>query len=213
MIRVLVVDDHRLVRAGIRRILDEAPHVEVVGEADSGEAALAQVREHRPQVVLMDVNMPGIGGLEATRKLLRINPELKIVALTVHGAEPYPSRLLEAGAVGYVTKGCDEGEILDAIRKVAAGERYLGADIARQMALSGLEHGGGNPFDRLSQREVQVMMLVTAGRKLQEISDTLCLSPKTVSTYRYRLYEKLGVSNDVELTRLAIRHGLIEQTD
>lgn len=213
MIRVLVVDDHRLVRAGIRRILDEASHVEVVGEADSGEAALAQVREHRPQVVLMDVNMPGIGGLEATRKLLRIDPELKIVALTVHGAEPYPSRLLEAGAVGYVTKGCDEGEILDAIRKVAAGERYLGADIARQMALSGLEHGGGNPFDRLSQREVQVMMLVTAGRKLQEISDTLCLSPKTVSTYRYRLYEKLGVSNDVELTRLAIRHGLIEQTD
>ena len=213
MIRVLVVDDHRLVRAGIRRILDEASHVEVVGEADSGEAALQQVREHRPQVVLMDVNMPGIGGLEATRKLLRIDPELKIVALTVHGAEPYPSRLLEAGAVGYVTKGCDEGEILDAIRKVAAGERYLGADIARQMALSGLEHGGGNPFDRLSQREVQVMMLVTAGRKLQEISDTLCLSPKTVSTYRYRLYEKLGVSNDVELTRLAIRHGLIEQTD
>ncbi len=213
MIRVLVVDDHRLVRAGIRRILDEASHVEVVAEADSGEAALQQVREHRPQVVLMDVNMPGMGGLEATRKLLRIDPELKIVALTVHGAEPYPSRLLEAGAVGYVTKGCDESEILDAIGRVAAGERYLGADIARQMALSGLEHGGGNPFDRLSQREVQVMMLVTAGRKLQEISDTLCLSPKTVSTYRYRLYEKLGVSNDVELTRLAIRHGLIEQTD
>ena len=213
MIRVLVVDDHRLVRAGIRRILDEAPHVEVVGEADSGETAVQQVREHRPQVVLMDVNMPGMGGLEATRKLLRIDPELKIVALTVHGSEPYPSRLLEAGAVGYVTKGCDEREILDAIRRVAAGERYLGADIARQMALSGLEHGAGNPFDRLSQREVQVMMLVTAGRKLQDISDTLCLSPKTVSTYRYRLYEKLGVSNDVELTRLAIRHGLIEQAD
>lgn len=213
MIRVLVVDDHRLVRAGIRRILDEASHVHVVAEADSGEAALQQVREHRPQVVLMDVNMPGMGGLEATRKLLRIDPELKIVALTVYGAEPYPSRLLEAGAVGYVTKGCDEGEILDAISKVAAGERYLGADIARQMALSGLEHGGGNPFDRLSQREVQVMMLVTAGRKLQEISDTLCLSPKTVSTYRYRLYEKLGVGNDVELTRLAMRHGLIEQAD
>ena len=145
--------------------------------------------------------------------MLRIAPDLKIVALTVYGAEPYPSRLLEAGAVGYVTKGCHESEILEAIRKVAAGERYLGADIARQMALSGLEHGPGNPFDRLSQREIQVMMLVTAGRKLQDISDTLCLSPKTVSTYRYRLYEKLGVSNDVELTRLAIRHGLIEQAD
>jgi two-component system invasion response regulator UvrY len=159
----------------------------------------------------MDVHMPGIGGLEATRKLLRVDAELKIIALTVHVDEPYPSRLLEAGALGYLTKGCDEAEIVRAIQTVYRGERYISADIARQMALSGLDGSRSNPFAKLSQREIQVMMMVTEGHKLQEISDSLCLSPKTVSTYRYRLYEKLGVSNDVELTRLAIRHGMIDR--
>ncbi len=211
MIRVLLVDDHQLIRTGIRRILDDAADLEVVGEADSGEEALRLTREAHPQVVLMDVNMPGIGGLEATRKLLRIDPDLCIVALTVHVDEPYPSRLLEAGALGYLTKDCNEAEIVRAIRTVAVGrQRYLSAGIAQQMALSGLAGGARNPFERLSQREVQVMLMVTEGNRPQEISDRLCLSPKTVSTYRYRLYEKLGVTNDVELTRLAIRHGLIE---
>lgn len=210
MIRVLLVDDHQLVRSGIRRILDDAEDVEVCAEAGSGEEALTLVRQVKPEVVLMDVNMPGIGGLEATRKLLRIDANLKIIALTVHMEEPYPSRLLEAGALGYLTKGCCEEEILNAIRAVHGGERYIGSDIARQMALSGLSGKSRNPFERLSQREVQVMMMITQGHKVQEISDILCLSPKTVSTYRYRLYEKLGVSNDVELTHLAIRHDMID---
>lgn len=210
MIKVLLVDDHQLVRTGIRRILDDAEDVEVCGEAGSGEDALKLVKQTGPEVVLMDVNMPGIGGLEATRKLLRIDDRLRIIALTVHVDEPYPSRLLEAGALGYLTKGCDELEILDAIRVVHTGQRYIGADIARQMALSGLAGRNRNPFDKLSQREIQVMMMITQGHKVQEISDVLCLSPKTVSTYRYRLYDKLGVSNDVELTHLAIRHHMID---
>jgi len=209
MIKVLLVDDHQLVRAGIRRILDESEDVEVCAEAGSGEEALSLVRWTRPEVVLMDVNMPGIGGLEATRKLLRIDENLKIIALTVHMEEPYPSLLLEAGAMGYLTKGCCEQEILTAIRTVYKGERYIGSDIARLLALSGLSGKSRNPFDRLSQREIQVMMMITQGHKVREISDILCLSPKTVSTYRYRLYEKLGVSNDVELTHLAIRHAMI----
>lgn len=212
MIKVVLVDDHQLVRTGIRRILFDAEGIEVIGEADSGEQALEIVRQLRPDVVLMDVHMPGIGGLEATRKLLRIDPKLKILTLTVYGNEPYPSRLLEAGALGYLTKDCSAHEMLSAIRTIARGERYIYASIARQMALSGLDGQPKNPFAKLSQREVQVMMMVTAGRKLQEISEALCLSPKTVSTYRYRLYEKLGVSNDVELTRLAIRFGMIEKT-
>jgi len=211
VINVVLVDDHQLVRSGIRRILDDAEDVRVVGEAASGEEALKLVKQARPSVVLMDVNMPGIGGLEATRKLLRIDENLKIIALTVHVDEPYPSRLLEAGALGYLTKGCDENEIITAIRAVQRGERYIGADIARQMALSGLSGSSRNPFGKLSQREVQVMMMITKGHKVQEISDVLCLSPKTVSTYRYRLYEKLGVDNDVELTHLAIRHDMIDQ--
>jgi two-component system invasion response regulator UvrY len=210
MIRVLLVDDHQLVRTGIRRLLDDCADLNVVGEADSGEAALRLAREQHPDVILMDVNMPGIGGLEATRKLLRIDPQVRIIALTVHVDEPYPSRLLEAGALGYLTKDCNEAEIIKAIRTVSRGQRYIGAVIAQQMALSGLDGAARSPFERLSQREIQVMLMVTEGHRLQEISDRLCLSPKTVSTYRYRLYEKLGVSNDVELTRLAIRHGLID---
>ncbi len=211
MIKVVLVDDHQLVRSGIRRLLDDVEDITVVGEASSGEEALNLVKQSRPEVVLMDVNMPGIGGLEATRKLLRIDENLKIIALTVHVDEPYPSRLMEAGALGYLTKGCDESEIVTAIRTVQRGERFIGADIARQMALSGLSGKNKNPFDKLSQREVQVMMMITRGHKVQEISDVLCLSPKTVSTYRYRLYEKLGVENDVELTHLALRHDMIDR--
>ncbi len=211
MIRTLLVDDHQLVRSGIRRILEDAQDIEVVGEAGTGEEALQLAHETRPDVVLMDVNMPGIGGLEATRKLLRIHPETRIIALTIYMEEPYPSRLMEAGAMGYLTKGCDVEEIIRAIRQVSRGQRYIGTEIARQMALSGMEGRGGNCFEKLSRREMQVMLMITQGHKLQEISDTLCLSPKTVSTYRYRLHEKLGVDNDVELTHLAIRHGLIDQ--
>ncbi|MCC5857443.1 MAG: UvrY/SirA/GacA family response regulator transcription factor [Ectothiorhodospiraceae bacterium] len=211
MIRTLLVDDHQLVRSGIRRILEDAEDIQVVGEAGTGEEALHLARENRPDVVLMDVNMPGIGGLEATRKLLHVHPEMRIIALTIYMDEPYPSKLMEAGAMGYLTKGCDVDEIIRAIRHVSRGERYIGADIARHMALSGFAGRAGNRFEKLSRREMQVMLMITQGHKLQEISDTLCLSPKTVSTYRYRLYEKLGVENDVELTHLAIRHGMIDQ--
>ncbi|MFO7858964.1 MAG: UvrY/SirA/GacA family response regulator transcription factor [Ectothiorhodospiraceae bacterium] len=209
--RVVLVDDHQLVRSGIRRLLDDADHVTVVGEASSGEDALRLVRETRPDVVLMDVSMPGIGGLEATRKLLRIDPGLRIVALSIHVEEPYPSRLLEAGAMGYITKSCDTGEIMGALDAMRRGERYIGSDIAQQMALAGFDGNTGSGLDKLSQREVQVMMMVTQGYKNQEISDTLCLSPKTVSTYRHRLFEKLGVESDVELTHVAIRHGMLDQ--
>ena len=214
MITVALVDDHQIVRTGIRRLLDDEAGILVVGEASSGEQAVELVRENRPQVILMDVHMPGMGGLEATRKLLRIDPGLGVIALTVHMCEPYPSRLMEAGALGYLTKGCDEGEIRRAIDTVHQGKRFVSADIAREMALSGLdcETTDNGPFDKLSQREVQVMLMVTEGHSKQEISDTLFLSPKTVSTYCTRLQEKLGVSNDVELTRLAIRYGFVDDT-
>jgi two-component system invasion response regulator UvrY len=210
MIRVLIVDDHELVRTGIKRILEDTQGIRVIAEASTGEEALQRVREHRPDVVLMDVNMPGIGGLEATRKIIQSHPDLRVIVVTIHVDEPYPTRLLEAGASGYLTKGCAVDEIVDAIQVVHRGERYIGADIARQLALSMLPGGERSPFDKLSQREMQVMLMVTQGHSIQDISDRLCLSPKTVSTYRYRLYEKLGVDNDVELTHLAMRHGMIE---
>jgi len=209
-IRVLLVDDHNLFREAIGHTLERYGFAVVPGGAATGEEAIRLVREQRPDVVLMDVNMPGIGGLEATRRILANHPEVKVIILTVHADDPYPARLLEAGAAGYLTKTCGPEELVTAIRKVHEGERYIGADIARQLALSMLPGGERSPFDRLSQREMQVMLMVTQGHSIQEIADQLSLSPKTVSTYRYRIYEKLGVSNDVELTHLAMRYGMLE---
>ena len=210
MIRVLIVDDHGLVRTGIKRILDETRGIEVVGEAETGEYALAVTREQRPDVVLMDVNMPGMGGLEATRRLRRRCRDVKIIALTVHADAPFPARLLEAGASGYLTKGCDAVELVGAIRAVCNGNRYIGNDIAQELALALLPGADRSPFDELSCREIEVMMMLVQGHDTRYMSQLLSLSPKTVSTYKYRLYEKLAVRNDVQLTRLAIRHGIVE---
>ncbi len=209
MIRVMLVDDHELVRTGVRRLLSDFEDIEVVVEANSGEEALESVRDFDPDVVLMDVNMPGIGGVEATRKLLKLSPELSIVAVTVHAAQPYPKRLLEAGVKGYITKECDSNEIASAVRTVARGEFYFSQQIAQEMAMN-FATDGKSPFDGLSQREWQIMTMIARGDKVQDIADSLCLSPKTVSTYRYRLMEKLNVNTDVELTHLAIRHGVID---
>jgi len=206
----MLVDDHELVRAGIKRLLDDAKNIKVVSEADCGETAIENVRNQSIDVVLMDVNMPGIGGLEATRKLIQIEPGIKVIVVTVHAGEPFPTRLLEAGAEGYLTKDCGQEEIINAIYAVNKGDRYIGNNIAQKIALSMMPGANKSPFDSLSQREMQVMLMITQGQNSQEISDGLCLSPKTISTYRHRLFEKLNVDNDVELTRLAILHGMIE---
>ena len=213
MISVLIVDDHDIVRAGVARLLGDVKGMRVVGEADSGEKAVRMAKEKQPNVVLMDVKMPGIGGLEATRKMLRNNPDIKIIALTVCGEEPFPSKLLQAGAAGYITKDSGLDEIVNAIKAVHSGKRYIGPVIAQQLALKTVSADADkSPLDLLSERELQVMMMITEGQKVQEISDKLCLSPKTVNSYRYRLFDKLGVASDVELTHLAIRHGILDTT-
>ena len=209
MIRVLVVDDHDLVRSGITRMLADIEGLEVIGEADSGEAALKAVRESKPDVVLMDVKMPGIGGLEATRKLLRSHPDIKVVAVTACEEDPFPTRLLQAGAAGYLTKGAGLEEMVQAIRLAFAGQRYISPQIAQQLALKPYQ-SQISPFDALSEREIQIALMIVGCQKVQIISDKLCLSPKTVNTYRYRIYEKLSVSSDVELTLLAVRHGMVD---
>jgi len=213
MIGVLLVDDHKLIRTGIKLMLDKTADIRVLGEASSGEEAVEQARALKPQVILMDVSMPGIGGLEATRKLAMSLPDARVIVLSAQTAEPFPMRLMEAGASGYLTKDSAEDEIITAIRRVNAGERYIAAEIARQLALQAVNrnNSSGSPFDQLSAREMQVMIMATKGHSVQDISDKLHLSPKTVSTYRSRLFEKLGVANDVELTRLAMRYGVIEE--
>jgi two-component system invasion response regulator UvrY len=211
-ISVLLVDHQALVRCGLRRLLDDVSGLCVVGEAGSGDEAVLYARDLQPDVVLMDAQIPGIGGLEATRRIARSDLAAAIVVVTLQVDDPIRSQFLEAGASGYLTKHCSVDEIADAVRVVARGERYISADIARQMALSMLPGNAQSPFDRLSQREVQVLMMVAHGRNVHDISESLCLSSKTVSTYRYRLFDKLGVENDVELTRLAIRHGIVGTT-
>ncbi len=205
----MVVDDHDLVRMGITRMLADIPDIRVVGEASSGESALALARELKPDVVLMDLRMPGIGGLEATRKLLRQQPDIKVVAVTICDEDPFPSRLLQAGAAGYLTKGACLDEMVKAIRHVMSGQRYLSTEIAQHLALKPFDsEADRSPFDQLSEREMQIALMIVGCQKIQDISDKLFLSPKTVNTYRYRIFEKLAIHSDVELALLAVRHGV-----
>ncbi len=212
MIRIILVDDHDLVRTGIKRLLEDVSGYEVVAEATCGEDAITLVGEHQPDVVLMDINMPGIGGLEATRKMTQMHNELKIIVVTMHDDDLFPQRLLKAGAMGYLTKGAKIDEIITAINTVMRNKRYLSPPIAQLMALSGFDDDENSPFDSLSERELQVLLMMMDGQSISEISEKLFLSPKTVSTYRSRLYAKLGVQNDIELARLALLHGLVENT-
>lgn len=213
MIRVLLADDHDLVRTGIRRLLDDVAEIEVVAEATSGEEAISYCREHAPQVVLMDLNMPGMGGLEATKKILLHNDTIKVIVVTMNEDEILAQSLLKAGAAGYLTKGCRISEIVHAIKEVMSNRRYITPQIATQLALAGARPDPGqSPFHELSERELQVMLMTLDGRKTQEISDSLCLSPKTISTYRHRLFSKLGIQTDIELARLAMKHGLTQTT-
>ena len=214
MISVLVVDDHELVRSGITRMLADNPDIQVLGEASSGEEAVETVRNNRPDIVLMDIRMPGIGGLEATRKILRLDDSIRVIVVTACADDPYPTRVMQAGATAYITKGADIDEMVRAIRKAHAGQRYISPEIAQKMALKQLggdaEDQDESLFDRLSERELQIAMMVVDCQKVQDISDKLCLSPKTVNSYRYRIFEKLEISSDVELALMAVRFGLLD---
>ncbi|KDN25858.1 LuxR family transcriptional regulator [Moraxella bovoculi 237] len=209
-IKVLVVDDHDLVRMGIARMLDDDAQIKVIAEADNGDAAVQLARHHRPNVVLLDVNMPNVGGVEATRRIKQIDQNIKVLAVSSLSAQPYPSMLLKAGVNGYITKGTPLDEMIRAIKKVHGGGKYFSHDVAEQLADTVLGEQAESPFDALSEREKQVAMMVVNCQSAQEIADQLFVSVKTVNTYRYRIFEKLGVNSDVKLTHLAIRHGLIE---
>ncbi len=216
MIKVMLVDDHDLVRTGLKRLINDVDGFQVVVEAASGEEAIHTAKErvikNKPiDIILMDINMPGIGGLEATKKLLQINPEFRIIGVTMHDDDIFPQRLLKAGAVGYLTKGSDINEMIHAMREVMGGRRYICPDIAQQMALTQMPEFEVSPFESLSERELQVMIMLMDGQKISAISDKLSLSPKTISTYRHRLYTKLGVHNDMELARIALQHGFIDK--
>jgi DNA-binding NarL/FixJ family response regulator len=207
-----VVDDHELVRMGLVRMLSDVEDFDVIGEACSGEEAIQMTRELSPDVILMDVKMPGMGGLEATKKLLQYHDNVKIIAVTAMDDDLFPTRLLQAGAMGYVTKGADLAEIIKAIRTVSSGNLYMTDAIAQQLALKNLGIGKADtsPFELLSERELQTALLICTGKKALEIADTFCVSPKTINSYRYRIFDKLDINSDVELTLLAVKHKVLD---
>ncbi len=209
MIRIFLVDDHELVRSGIKAILAGEADFEVVGEAASGELALPLLRKLKPDVVLCDFHMPGLSGLEVTERLSRSLPSSRLIMVSVLSDGPMPKRVLEAGASGYLSKGCPGQELMQAIREVARGRRYIGADIARQIALDGL-NGHASVVESLTPRELEVALLLAQGRKMTEIGERLSLSAKTVATHKYRVYDKLGVRDVVSLARFARQHGLLD---
>jgi two-component system invasion response regulator UvrY len=209
MIRLLIVDDHELVRVGLRQILADYPAIEIVGEAGDGETAIRLNRELWPDVVLLDICMPGLSGLETTARLKQARSDLAVIILSVHETAPYPERLMEAGASGYLTKGCPVTELVQAIRTVARGGRHIGSAVAQNMALGMLPGSSTSPFDDLSAREMEVMLMLADGYRLADIASTMHLSPKTVATYKYRIFEKLDTRNDVAMTRMAMRYGIV----
>jgi len=207
-IRVFMVDDHALVRAGMRMILSGETDIEVVGEAACGESALPMIRKLRPDVVLCDLHLPGVSGLEITERVVK-GRHAKVIVVSVLEDGPMPRKLIEAGASGYVGKGGDSAELVRAVRDVARGKRFLASGIAQNLALSGLG-GDATPFDELSPRELEIAMLLVQGLRQEEIARRLSLSPKTVNTHKSRLFAKLAIDDMIALARLASQYGLAD---
>lgn len=211
MKNVLLVEPNELVRAGIKQVLSSMIELKVIAETANAEGALQIARQQSLDLIIMEWNTPGITGLEATSRLLKLQPQLKVVILTNYIDMPIPSLLMTAGALGFISKASSISELTQGLRLILAGRPYISVDVAQQLAQNMARPAQSSPFDTLSIRELQVMLLVLEGVPVSEISRRLCLSPKTVSTYRYRLFGKLNIKSEVELTKLAMRYGMIEQ--
>lgn len=211
MLRVVLVDDHELVRSGFALILSGQPDIEVVGEAGNAEDGLRLMKAVKPDVALVDVHMPGMSGIELTERAQRAGLATRIVILTVVQDAKFPRRLLQSGALGYLTKGCPSEELLTAVRTVAQGRRYLDANIAREMALAAVD-GDASPLETLASRELEVALMLARGMPIKDIAERLHLSSKTVSTYKQRIFEKLDITHTIALANLLTAHGLLEQT-
>ena len=209
VINVMLVDDHAVVRMGFKMLLETDADIKVVCEAESGEQAIQRYVEFKPHVVVMDITMPGIGGLEAIERILAKDSAAKILVLSAHEDSVHPKRVLNGGAMGYLTKRSAAEEMIKAIRVVASGKKYLEAGVAQQMAIQQLS-GDQNPVDVLSPREFEVFMALAKGKTTNEIAETLFLSPRTVGTHLYNIKQKLNANNSAEIALIAMRSGLLE---
>ena len=210
MIKVLLVDDHAVVRTGFRLLLDSVAEISEVAEAESGEIACQRYQELAPDVVVMDLAMPGMGGLEALRRIRAHDPHARVLALSAHDDPMHARRALREGALGFLSKRSAPEALIEAVTQIATGRHYIDASLAQQLALADIDGTAKSPVERLSEREFEVFIRLARGATVQRIAEDLKLSASTVGTHLYNLKQKLGVVNQAELTLLAIRHGLIE---
>lgn len=210
MIDLFLLDDHELTRTGFRFILGREKDIEVVGDCGNGEEALGLVRRLRPHVLLCDLYLPGISGLEVTERVVQLDIGTRVIVLSAQPEGPLPRKLMEAGAYGYLCKGCSPSEMLRAIRSVAQGQRYLGGSVAQHLALDSLGNAGQSPFDQLTSREFETLLMLMQGYRVFEIAERLSLSDKTVSSHKYNAFDKLGVRDLSALTRLALRWRVLD---
>lgn len=210
MIRVMLVDDHAVVRTGFRLLLQSIPEISVVGEAESGEIAIQRYTELTPDVLVMDLAMPGMGGLEALKRIRARHPQARVLALSAHDDPVHARRALQEGALGFLSKRSAPETLIEAVTTVAHNRRYLDANLAQKLALADIEGSMRSPIERLSEREFEVFIRLASGATVQKIAEDLKLSSSTVGTHLYNIKQKLDVVNQSELTLIAIRHGLIE---
>jgi two-component system invasion response regulator UvrY len=210
VIHTLIVDDHALVRMGVRRLLEDVKDIKVVGEAGSGEEALSLVDELKPDIVLMDIRMPGMGGFQASQKILKkYSDRIRIIALTSYSNDAFFIDLLEIGVLGYLTKGVVLNEMLDAIRAVHKGQRFINTELANRFILKRFHHKQEEKFSVLSKREFEIASRIIRGENVAVIAKHLNVKEKTVNSYRYRIFDKLKVEDDVSLTLLALQEGIL----
>ena len=208
-INVLLVDDHSVVRMGFKMLIENESDMAVICEAESGELGITAFKEHKPSIVIMDITMPGMGGLDAIERIIAFDKKAKILVLSAHEDSVHPKRALSAGALGYLTKRSAAEELIKAIRSVNNGTKYLEPTIAQQMAITQIS-GENNPVEILSDREFEVFMDLAKGKSTNEIANTMCLSPRTVGTHLYNIKQKLNANNSAEIALIAIRCGLLE---
>lgn len=209
MIKVLVADDHAIVRRGLRQILAETPDIMVGGEAANAQEVLDLVRGQHWSVVILDLSLPGSSGLELLADLRKEKPDLRVLVLTVHPEDQYAVRAIRAGAAGFLTKESAPEKLIEAVRKIASGGRYVSAELAETLASALAGESRGAPHERLSDREFEILKMLASGKTVSDVARELTLSVKTVSTHRTRILKKMGMKNNAELTSYAVRNRLV----
>jgi two-component system invasion response regulator UvrY len=210
LIKILLVDNHEIIRAGIKQVLEKIPEVVVVGEAEPGVDVLQLAKKLSPDIIFMGIQMPEVDGLEAMRKIILHHPHIKIIIMSVWSNETYPLLLLKTGAAGYLTRDCEVKDVIQAVRAVLSGKRYINPAIIHQLALKEINPISNPIFDLLSLRELQIAMMIYTGKSIPEIAEAFSVTTKTIKAYRYAMFKKLNITNDVQLVLLAARSGILK---